>query len=123
MGWFDSPRPISNGMSEQDIRAERLKKLDILKAAGMEAYPADSHRDTSNECALAAFDDLEKSAKKIHLGGRVMSLRGQGGIMFADLYDGSGRVQLVLQKADISPAGEAAACGDDDTLYNLFSIL
>ena len=89
-------------MSEQDIRAERLKKLDILKAAGMEAYPADSHRDTSNEGALAVFDDLEKSAKKIHLGGRVMSLRGQGGIMFADLFDGTGRMQLVLQKADIN---------------------
>ena len=107
-------------MSEQDIRAERLKKLDILKAAGMEAYPADSHRDTSNEGALAAFDDLEKSAKKIHLGGRVMSLRGQGGIMFADLYDGSGRVQLVLQKADISPAGESAS-GGQGNLYDLFA--
>ena len=97
-------------MSEQDIRAERLKKLDILKAAGMEAYPADSHRDTSNEGALAVFDDLEKSAKKIHLGGRVMSLRGQGGIMFADLFDGTGRMQLVLQKADI-----------DEKMFDLFA--
>ena len=107
-------------MSEQDIRAERLKKLNILKAAGMEAYPADSHRDTSNEGALAVFDDLEKSAKKIHLGGRVMSLRGQGGIMFADLFDGTGRMQLVLQKADISPAGESAS-GGQGNLYDLFA--
>ncbi len=88
-------------MSEQDIRAERLKKLDILKAAGMEAYPADSHRDISNADVAAQFDELEKSARKVHLGGRVMSLRGQGGIVFADLYDGTGRMQLVLQQAEM----------------------
>src|SRR3989344_5330339 len=88
-------------MSEQDIRAERLKKLELLKDAGMEAYPEDSHRVTSNADALVGFDELEKSARKIHLGGRVMSLRGQGGIMFADLFDGTGRIQLVFQKADM----------------------
>src|SRR3989344_3065205 len=88
-------------MSEQDIRAERQKKLEILRAAGMEAYPVDSHRDTSNADALASFDELEESGRKIHLGGRVMSLRGQGGIMFADIFNGTGRIQLVFQKADI----------------------
>ena len=88
-------------MSEQDIRAERQKKLEILKDAGMQAYPVDSHRDTSNEGALASFDELEASGRKIHLGGRVMSLRGQGGIAFADIFDGTGRIQLVFQKADI----------------------
>jgi lysyl-tRNA synthetase class 2 len=88
-------------MSEQDIRAERLRKLDILKAAGMEAYPADSHRDTSNADALAQFDELEKNDKKIKIGGRVMSLRGQGGIIFADLFDGTGKLQVVLQKSEM----------------------
>ena len=88
-------------MSENDIRAERLKKLEILKAAGMAAYPADSHRDTSNQDAIAAFEELEKSGRKIHIGGRIMSLRGQGGIMFADIFDGTGRVQIVLQQEDM----------------------
>src|SRR3989344_3161005 len=88
-------------MSEQDIRAERQKKLEILKDAGMEPYPVDSHRDMSNADALASFDELEKSGKKVHLGGRVMSLRGQGGIAFADVFDGTERIQLVLQKADM----------------------
>src|SRR3989344_6279210 len=105
-------------MSETDIRTERIKKLALLKAAGMEAYPAESHRDISNADVRAEFDELEKSGKKIHVGGRVMSLRGQGGIMFADLYDGStlfttggtARLQVVLQKADI-----------DETLFDLFS--
>ncbi len=97
-------------MSEQDIRSERLKKLEILKDAGMEAYPIDSHRDTSNADAIARFEDLEKSGSKIHIGGRIMSLRGQGGIMFADLYDGTGRMQVVFQKADI-----------DEKVFELFA--
>src|SRR3989344_4161077 len=97
-------------MSEQDIRAERQKKLEILRAAGMEAYPVDSHRDTSNADALASFDELEESGRKIHLGGRVMSLRGQGGIMFADIFNGTGRIQLVFQKADI-----------DEKVFDLFA--
>lgn len=97
-------------MSEQDIRAERLKKLDSLKAAGMEAYPADSHRDISNADALAAFDELETSGKKVHPGGRIMSLRGQGGIMFADVFDGTGRMQLVFQQSEM-----------DEALFNLFA--
>lgn len=113
-------------MSEQDIRAERQKKLELLKDAGMQAYPVDSHRDTSNADALTAFDELEKSARKVRLGGRVMSLRGQGGIMFADIFDGStslttdgthstdsgqaGRIQLVFQKADM-----------DEKVFDLFA--
>jgi len=97
-------------MSEQDIRAERQKKLELLKSAGMQAYPVDSHRDTSNADALASFDELEAGGRKIHLGGRVMSLRGQGGIMFVDLFDGTGRIQLVFQKADI-----------DEKVFDLFT--
>ncbi len=97
-------------MSEQDIRAERLKKLEILKMAGMEAYPTDSHRDMSNVDAVTNFDNLEKEGNKVHLGGRVMSLRGQGGIAFADVFDGTERIQLVLQKSDM-----------DEKMFDLFA--
>src|SRR3989344_2989777 len=72
-------------MSEADIRAERLKKLQILKDAGMEPYPARSARDTSVADFLKDF----KEGNTATLAGRVMSLRGQGGIMFADIFDGS----------------------------------
>ena len=97
-------------MAESDIRGERLRKLEKLKGSGMEAYPAESHRDTSIEDAIVTFDELEASGKKMHIGGRVMSRRGQGGIVFADLFDGTGRLQIVLQKSDI-----------DEALYNLFT--
>ena len=81
-------------MSEADIRAERVRKIEILKAAGMEAYPAESARDTD----IGDFVSNFKEGTKAVLGGRIMSVRGQGGIMFADIFDGTGKTQLVFQK-------------------------
>lgn len=85
-------------MAESDIRAERLKKLEILKAAGMDPYPARSARDTSNSDFAASFESL--TGKTVTLAGRALSIRGQGGIMFVDLFDGTGRVQAVFQKGE-----------------------
>jgi lysyl-tRNA synthetase class 2 len=102
-------------MSENDIRAERLKKLEILKAAGMDAYPATSSRDTTIAEFLRDFNDREKSGRSCTLAGRVLSVRGQGGIMFADVFDGTGRVQAVVQAdqgADIELFANAVDQGD-----------
>lgn len=88
-------------MSEQDIRAERLKKLELLKAAGMEAYPARIERDTALDDFQMRFALLETSGETVVIAGRLMALRGQGGIMFGDLFDGTDRAQVVLQKDDM----------------------
>lgn len=100
-------------MSEADIRAERLKKLGILKAAGMDAYPALSERDTANADFFERFEEWSKSGKSLTLAGRVLSQRGQGGIIFADIFDGTGRVQVVVQRAEMA--------GGDDASFELFS--
>ncbi|MEY4747426.1 MAG: hypothetical protein RLZZ416_475 [Candidatus Parcubacteria bacterium] len=88
-------------MSEADIRSERIKKLDILKEAGMAPYPASTNRDTNADDFIAGFSELEKSGRRATLSGRLMSLRGQGGIMFADVNDGTGKVQIVLQESEM----------------------
>jgi len=85
-------------MSGEDIRAERLKKLERLSAAGIEAYPATSARDRSNADFIEQYDSLEGA--RVTLAGRVMSSRGQGAIMFVDIFDGTARVQSVLQKGE-----------------------
>src|SRR3989344_3192317 len=96
-------------MSENDIRAERLKKLEILKAAGMEVYPAHTDRDTTIADFVAKFEEFEQSARQASLAGRILSLRGQGGIMFADIFDGTAKVQLVIQKEEL-----------DEKIFELF---
>ncbi len=86
-------------MSEDDIRAERLKKLPVLREAGMEPYPARTERTHTIAVFLTAFDTLKQGGHQpIILAGRVMALRGQGGIQFLDIFDGSGRTQAVIQK-------------------------
>lgn len=102
-------------MSEADIRAERLRKLELLKNAGMEAYPARSARDTAIANFLADFETREKSGKPLTIAGRLMALRGQGGIIFGDVFDGTARAQVVLQKdadADLELFEKVVDTGD-----------
>ena len=51
-------------MGEIEIRAERLKKLQMLKEAGMEAYPAISSRTASISQFLADFEKRLQCAMK-----------------------------------------------------------
>jgi lysyl-tRNA synthetase, class II len=88
-------------MSEADIRADRLKKIDRLHEAGMDPYPAKAEPTASISQFVSTFAEREANAQPTTLVGRVMASRGQGGIMFADLDDGTARVQAVLQKDDM----------------------
>jgi len=104
-------------MAESDIREDRLKKLGKLKAAGMEPYPVSVAQGATIKEFLADFEAREKDTEPLSLAGRIMALRGQGGIMFADLFDGTGRVQAVFQKTEMPEAifdlfAEAVDTGD-----------
>src|SRR3989344_5600034 len=85
----------------ENFREERLKKIEILKAAGIDPYPKESFRDTENKKFLETYEEIESSKKEVTLAGRIMSVRNQGGIVFADLFDGTARVQTILKKDDI----------------------
>jgi lysyl-tRNA synthetase class 2 len=76
-------------MSEADIRAERLKKLENLRAAGVDPYPARVERTCEIAELLNDFYTHEEKKTTVTIVGRVMALRGQGGIIFADIFDGS----------------------------------
>ncbi len=82
----------------EEIRAERLKKLSLLKEAGIAPYPNKIPREHSLEEIRANFVDLEKEKKDISIAGRVMAIRGQGAIQFVVLKDGSAQFQAVLKK-------------------------
>ena len=86
-------------MSESEIREERLKKLAKLKKEKIDPYPSNSERTATIAEFLSRFESLLSSSGEETLAGRVMSIRGQGGIIFADIYDGVGRIQIVLQKS------------------------
>src|SRR3989338_2812700 len=82
----------------EEIREIRLKKLELLKKAGMNPYPADSKRELALDEALSSFTKLEKSGKEKWIAGRIMSIRGQGAIVFITLNDGTAQFQGLLKK-------------------------
>ncbi|KXJ97822.1 MAG: Lysine--tRNA ligase [Parcubacteria bacterium OLB19] len=88
--------------SLEEIRAERLKKLQILKDKGINPYPAEVNRSHEIISVLEQFSDLEIEKKIITIVGRVMVVRGQGAIMFVVLQDATGKLQVVF-KEDVIP--------------------
>ncbi len=80
-----------------DIIRERLKKLEALKSAGIDPYPASAHRTHEIGDVIAKFDELAASGEKVSVAGRIMSVRDQGKIIFADIAGESGKIQAVLK--------------------------
>ncbi len=80
----------------EDILQTKLDKLKDIREAGMKAYPEKAERSMTNTEALEKFDSLQ--GKEIILVGRVRSLRSMGNVAFAHIEDGSGKIQLFLNK-------------------------
>jgi len=81
-----------------EIRQARLNKLAILKEKGIDPYPAVSHASHTLAQLVAGFAMLESEKTVVTAVGRVMSFRSQGGLIFFDLFDGTGRFQSLLKK-------------------------
>ena len=93
-------------LSEQEIiRREKLQKLNAL---GIDAFPAEEY--TITDSTESIKKDFEEG-KKVKLAGRLMSRRIQGKASFAELQDGSGRLQVYFNRDEI-------CTGEDKTLYN-----
>lgn len=84
--------------SIDELKEVRLKKLEVLRKKGVNPYPADSMRELSLSKAANDFEALEKSGESKWISGRIMSLRGQGAIIFLTIYDGTGSFQVLLKK-------------------------
>lgn len=94
-----------------ELRDTRIKKIELLKEAGMDPYPPFVPRDFSIKEVKDSFDKLVLSSltKNISIAGRVIVVRGQGSILFIVLQDGDERLQAVLKKDSL-----------DENLFNLF---
>lgn len=79
----------------QELRGERLRKLEDLKRLGIDPYPANSSRTHTAAEIARRFDELE--GKTVSLTGRLTGTRKFGKIAFFVLKDASGQVQLFLK--------------------------
>lgn len=113
-------RAMSTNPSEQDepavIRDRRLK-LHRLQEEGVKPYVHGySRTHTSREAAslLGEETDPDFRTEPVRVAGRLRARRPSGGVTFADLEDGAGRIQLVLQRAVIGEEALAAFLRDLD---------
>ena len=97
--------------SIEELRDTRIKKIELLKVAGMDPYPVSVLRDYSIKEIKDSFEKIVplSEEKFISIAGRVMIVRGQGAILFIVLQDGEDRLQAVLKKDSL-----------EEKLFNLF---
>jgi lysyl-tRNA synthetase class 2 len=79
------------------VMRDRREKLDRLRAAGVDPYSRGFLPTHSTEAAKALLGDAERT-DPVSIAGRLMVKRLQGGVVFADLQDGHGRMQLMANR-------------------------
>lgn len=84
----------------QDYRGERLRKLEELKALGVNPYPADAHRTHNAGDIAPKFDELE--GQTVTVAGRIVGLRKFGKLAFIVVKDFSGQIQLFLRAGEVA---------------------
>ncbi len=83
--------------SLEELKLERIKKLEKLSALGISSYPSKSSKTHDLKEVITDFDSLESKQTILKVNGRVMTSRGQGAICFIDIYDGTARMQVVIK--------------------------
>ena len=87
------------------IAQQRLDKLTELRSRGIDPYPARCKRSHTNAEAVSLLEKQEKDgieAIEVSVTGRIMANRGMGKLAFINLVDGSGKIQLFVNKPQLS---------------------
>ncbi len=88
---------------KDEIVKERLRKLNELRKKGINPYATKFDKQDNAAKLQEKHKKLKagsKSKDKVKIAGRVMIIRDIGKLMFVDLQDESGQIQLQLQKGE-----------------------
>jgi len=80
----------------QDTKDQRLEKIEKLRKLGVNPFANkfNKRQTTQQSCELLG--------KKTQTAGRIMAIRGHGALVFMDLVDETGKIQLILHKDSLS---------------------
>ena len=84
-----------------------MDKLERLRARGIDPYPPRCCRSHDNASAIELLAQAEASGTmppEVTIAGRITANRGMGKLAFIDVADGSGKLQLFINKTAISEA-------------------
>jgi lysyl-tRNA synthetase class 2 len=83
--------------AEDRLYAQRLEKLNVLRAAGIDPYPARFKRTDLAADVVAAFE--HEPGKSVRVAGRVVGgIRRMGGSTFLHIQDVSGKLQIFARR-------------------------
>lgn len=91
--------------SIEELKDARLLKLKKLEELGTNPYPAKVPSDFDIAYLKENFEKLESEGKEVSIAGRIMTIRGQGAILFAVLKEGDTEFQAVVQKDKMAEKG------------------
>jgi lysyl-tRNA synthetase class 2 len=84
-----------------NLEKQRLAKLEWLREQGVDPYPRRVERTHTIAEAIAAFESEEDQELNVTVAGRLKSVRIMGKSSFADIEDGSGKVQLFIRVNEV----------------------
>ncbi len=79
----------------EEILKEREKKIETLKKKGIDLYPARSVKEKTNREVVDNFEKYD--GKTLTLAGRIMAWREHGKLIFGQIQDQSGKIQLFIR--------------------------
>ena len=94
----------------EDYRKERIRKLEELRAKGIDPYPSKSHRNTKIVEVVDFFD--EKKGQEVCIAGRIVAIRSFGKLVFLKIRDYTGEVQVFMKA--VSEKGPDGLLGAKD---------
>jgi len=89
----------------EEVLKERGKKIETLKKMGIDLYPARSIKEKANREVVENFEKYE--GKTLTLAGRIMAWREHGKLIFGQIQDQSGRIQLFIRADTMTKADKA----------------
>jgi lysyl-tRNA synthetase class 2 len=82
--------------TSDEIRQNRIEKLEKLQKSGVNAYPIEVKRTHEIKKVLEDFASLSEKEEEVILVGRVRTVRTHGALTFIDFEDGTGKIQGLL---------------------------
>jgi lysyl-tRNA synthetase class 2 len=88
-----------------EIIKSRLKKLEILRERGIDPYPTDFKPTHNTKACLDLLNEIEKKgieqSEVIYSAGRITAIRKMGKVIFLDILDEVGKIQLLARENSI----------------------
>ncbi len=102
-------------MSEKELIEERKKKLENIRAMGIDPFPYSYNRTHYTKYIHEKYKDLPKEShtvENVSVAGRIMALRRMGKAAFFDVKDWTGKIQVFMRENDV-----------DEKTFHLFNNL